>query len=212
MDTIYSPIIIPSVSLIEDIAPIEIKQFLTAKEYCEMCKKHFNSEGKVDYSDGENYYEDKAKILDNLILIGDFKMLKIYCNNINVCDLKSVLNLPFYSSYYGNRLHTLLYHTTGEEALKMYVYLREKGAEPFKNYYDELPYNQAGTLWTNLPVKYDRNPDEFLETYEMIKNYELGLTQKNQVICHCNYHSYHSDYGYTDDGYTDDGYSDGSSE
>lgn len=198
MNTIYSPIIIPSVSLIEDIAPIEVKQFLTAKEYCEMCKKHFNSEEKVDYSDEENYYEDKANILDNLILTGNFKMVKIYCNNFNSYDLEKILNLPTHSNYYGNRLHTLLYHTTGEEALKMYVYLCDKGAKPFKNYYDELPYNQAGTLWTNLPVKYDRNPDEFLETYEMIKNYELGFKTKKQVICHCDYQSYHSKYSNTD--------------
>lgn len=192
MDNIYSPIVIPS---IEDIAPMDIKKFLTAKEHCEMYKKHSESEEKVDFSDRENYYEDNAKILDNLILIGDFKMFKIFCKNFNSYNLKKILNLPYYSNYFGGRLHTLLYYTTGKEALEMYVYLREKGAEPFKNYYGELPYNQGGIYWTTFLKKFSRNPDEFVETYQKIKNYELGLKHENHVICHCDYHTeYDSDF------------------
>ena len=195
MTSIYSPIIVSAKSSTEDIATMDTKEFLTAKEHCEMFLTHFESDEKVDFSDRENYYEDSAKILDYLILSGDFKMFKIYCKIFNSSDLKKILNLPYYSNYFGSRLHTLLYHATGKEALEMYIYLRENGAEPFKNYYGELPYNQGGIYWTTFPKKFSRNPEEFAETYQMIKNYELGLKQKNQVICYCDYHTdYYSDY------------------
>lgn len=181
-----------------------IKQ--TADEYQKIFINYVNNGGAnissiINYvnNGGDNIssaefieWEEYALTLNKLIQIGDFNLIKKFCDIFSADELKQILNVAPKEMYYGNMLHSTLYFNKGIPALQIYKYFRENGAKPFKNYYSELPWEQKGILWTEIPNEnYERDPNEFSETYEVIRNYENGLlleTRFNRIPCHCLYH------------------------
>jgi hypothetical protein len=54
----------------------------------------------------------------------------------------------------------------------MYKYFRTLGAKPFRNAYGELPWTQESSKWILPRTDYNRNPEEFYQTYEAIEAFE----------------------------------------
>ena len=122
------------------------------------------------------YFEERANYLGHLCIIGNYRMITDYCMMFKFDELVDILNKKTYNMYFGTVLHQLLYHNNSDDAFKIYTFLRSNGANPCKNYYDELPWNQRGELWTCIPhdmhSSMHRDVNEFTDLYSKIANIE----------------------------------------
>ena len=135
--------------------------------------------------------------------MGNLGSIFNFCALFDALTLKQIVNAKPYAMYHGNVLHATLYSNVGDSARTLYTYFRICGAVPCANYYGDMPWEQTNALWTCIPTeKYLRNMEEFAETYQWAKAYELSQQKfaidKNVVQssnlktfsppCHCNYH------------------------
>jgi hypothetical protein len=175
----------------------------TAEEIQELFSSYLKAQsGKSHYGE-YSPIETKAIFLNDLIQMGNLGSIFDFCALFDASTLKQIVNAKPNHMYYGNVLHATLYSNVGESARKLYTYFRNCGAVPCLNYYRDMPWEQSGTIWTCIPTaKYLRNMEEFTETYQWAKAYELFqhkvATAKNfthsskfktfSSPCHCNYH------------------------
>jgi hypothetical protein len=85
-----------------------------------------------------------------LIARGDFNGVIDYIYQFDDEMRGYLLNDSLYETWFGNTLHTCAYWNTGTEALNLYRQLVEAGAYPCRDYYDELPWEQHGTVYVNF--------------------------------------------------------------
>lgn len=163
--------------------------------------------------DTNSSIEEYACFIDQLIQSGKTEQIYIFCNSFSNDKLRQILNATPYQMYHGNVLHSTLYSNIGNIAKELYIYFREQGALPCRDYYGTYPWEQGGILWTCIPEKnYERNVAEFSEIYQWAETYEHTIeyvkSQKKVIYasipCYCNYHreldsDYESDYSYAVD-------------
>ena len=129
-----------------------------------------------------NYYDLKAMELYNLIRSCNVEKIYKFCHTIPSDELVKIINATPYDIYYGNVLHAVLYHIRGNIALELFNFFLESGAKICLNYYDELPWEQSGCLWTVLDnIHYRRNVDDFQEIYERASNFKKNSPILQQI-------------------------------
>jgi hypothetical protein len=231
METLrISPVIVP-VSKIDDICDlfeIEPQNTLdsynfptkTVKEMQELFTEYLkscNDDSYVNYT----LIESKAIFLNNLIQTGNLGLISQFCDLFDPITLYQIVNAKPRNMYFGNVLHTTLYSNVGESARQLYTYFRFVGAIPCMDYYNKMPWEQKGAIWTCIPdTVYKRDVNEFTDIYqwatdfEIEKEYEFGQIMNScpnpdpnpnptqiksktmrsfSTPCSCGYHHY-SDY------------------
>lgn len=184
----------------------------TVSEIQELYRDYIKSH-KGMIVDAESSIEENACFIDQLIHAGKTEQIYDFCNSFDDDTLRQILNATPYQMYHGNVLHSTLYSNTGNIAKELYIFFRDRGALPCRDYYGTYPWEQGGILWTCIPEKnYERNVAEFSEIYHWAESYEQSIeyvkAQKKviyaSVPCYCNYHrgldsDYESDYSYAVD-------------
>lgn len=112
--------------------------------------------------------------LHYLICRGDFPNVRDFLESFPDAERCTLVNATDYHTHFGNTLHTCAYWNTGEAALEMFAYLVECGAQPIRNSYMNLPWEQNAILYVSVvpgdSVTQARNPDDFVDTYTLLRN------------------------------------------
>ena len=157
--------------------------------------------------------QKQALFLNDLIQSGNLGLVYTFCNTVSEEELTKIVNATPYGMHFGNVLHSTLYAMRGQKAIDLYKYFRSVGAKQCLNYYNQLPFEQMGNLWTMFPsIAYTRNPSDFSETYETIRAMEKSAAEQTvshkktftKVPCHCFFH-YDDEYSETERDSEEDG-------
>ena len=216
IDTIKSPIVWSTNPIIKEAFDTDFSlevnsRIKTVSEIQELYRVYIKSHGMV--VDADSSIEENACFIDQFIQAGKTEQIYKFCNSFDNDTLRQILNATPYQMYHGNVLHSTLYSNTGNIAKDLYIFFRDRGALPCRDYYGTYPWEQGGILWTCIPEKnYERNVAEFSEIYQWAENYEHSIehvkAQKKVIYasmpCYCNYHlgldsDYESDYSYAVD-------------
>ena len=171
--------------------------------------------------DSTSSIEENALFIDYLIQAENTNEIYKFCDSFDSDKLRQILNATPYNMYYGNVLHSTLYSNIGDIAKELYIYFRDRGAVPCRDYYGEFPWEQTGIIWTCIPGQnYKRDVAEFTEIYQWAQTYEDILQQIKDYekihekvniqtnnfscsnLCYCKYHQNidsEFEYGYTSD-------------
>jgi hypothetical protein len=122
----------------------------------------------------------KAYYLGYLCAKGDYEKVKSFIEEIDREELETILNIP--CRWNQTCLHKVLYWNNGENAIRLVELLVEHGAEFFKDWYGQFPWqvdevgHHDGFSWvseifgTYIPhQELIRDPAEFRETLEIIR-------------------------------------------
>lgn len=114
---------------------------------------------------------EKTLWLGWLCTTGNLSAVKEYLATLDFDEKKQILNTKVYEFYDGTVLHQTLYWNTGNLAIDMFQVLVEHGAEPMLDGYDELPWQNGGSLWI-APFGSEigtRNGEEFEEVNQFLQ-------------------------------------------
>ena len=177
------------------ISPIICSETKNVSEFHKLFSNYLKNRSDNGYYDNYTMTEKKAIFLHELIQSGNVGQIYEFCTLFDSYTLKLILNATPYVMYFGNVLHAVLYYNTGNIAKELYVYFRNLGATPCMDYYKEYPWQQSGIYWVCIPgLKYNRDQNEFKETYKWITEYENSIkpfvktTDWKPFSCHCDYH------------------------
>ena len=115
-----------------------------------------------------------------LVARGDLDALIAHMSTMSSERQHQLVDGTDYHTYWGNTLHTCCYWNTGYAALVMYRYLVSLGAKPRHDYYDSMPWEVSGIVFS-CPARgvrvteLERDPREFADGHAMIQNYFGGV-------------------------------------
>ena len=130
----------------------------------------------LNYED--NDMEIELLYVTNLLMRGELDQVREYFHSFTDYYAQELLHTTSYYTYFGTLLHILLYWNDSDDAFELYKFFRNKGALPIKDYYEQYPYEQDGTLYIahqNGDGDYKRNHEDFTSLYEKVKKFEDGL-------------------------------------
>ena len=84
----------------------------------------------------------------NMLMRGKLEDAKEYINTLPIDFVRTIVNTTSYHTYYGTLLHVLLYWNNTPEAYNFYKLLTNLGAKPILDYYEQLPWEQTGILYS----------------------------------------------------------------
>jgi hypothetical protein len=124
----------------------------------------------------------KTMWLVYLCATGDIHSVKSFIQSTDPTELREILNTKLYENWQGTVLHTVLYWNTGNKAVDLFELLVEHGADPVRDYYEALPWENCAPLWippfgTQMAA---RDVGEFEETYQYLREIYGGEHTPNQ--------------------------------
>jgi hypothetical protein len=131
--------------------------------------------------------DQKTVYLAHLCARGDVEKVKSFIRETDRHELNEILNNDPVNLFCGSVLHTVLFWNSDHVAIELFDLLVQHGAEYTRNYYEECPWEQVGTVWfTVLPgpeIPGKRDPADFQEVYRIIQEiYRLDAYQEANPI------------------------------
>jgi hypothetical protein len=144
-----------------------------AKAFRQLFAKHHLMFGQ-QFEVGNYTPSEKAAIhIDHLLHIGKIHEIYSFCDEFKPDELKKILNETPYHMYYGNVLHSTMYLYADKTGVELYRFFRIEGANPCKDYYGDMPWENMSCCFTGIPnMWFNRNCSEFIDTYKKVKEYE----------------------------------------
>ena len=116
--------------------------------------------------------DQKTLYLGNICARGDIESVISFINTTEKDELTEILNNGVYEFYFGTVLHVALYWNSGEKGIELFEILLENGAEPYRDYYGNFPWQQKDVTWSS-PIDSiiigDRDVKEFEDTYNYLR-------------------------------------------
>jgi hypothetical protein len=131
--------------------------------------------------------DQKTVYLAHLCARGDIEKVKSFIRETDSQELVEILNNDPVNLFCGSVLHTVLFWNSDYVAIDLFDLLVQHGAQYFRNYYEECPWEQVGKIWFTvlsgdvLPGK--RNLADFEKVYKIIQeSYQLDKYQEANPI------------------------------
>jgi len=114
--------------------------------------------------------------LGYLCCLGEFDVVLAFLSICKESHRDRYINERSNEFWNGTLLHMILYWNTGEHTITMYKKLRELGAVPIENMYDNYPWENSTQIWCAPTLRTScghRDHNEFAQLYQTILDWEL---------------------------------------
>ena len=131
--------------------------------------------------------DQKTIYLGLLCARGDVEKVKSFIRETESTELVEILNNRPKELFCGNVLHVVLFWNSDHVAIDLFDLLVQHGAEYCRNYYEECPWEQVGTVWFTMfagpEIPGKRNLTDFEEVYQIIReSYEIDEYEETYPI------------------------------
>jgi len=113
----------------------------------------------------------------------DTSGVKEFIQSTHPDELRTILNTKLKENWEGTVLHAVCYWNTSNKAVNLFELLVEHGADPVRDYYGVLPWENTAPGWV-IPFGSgwigNRDPDAFKEMYDYLRYIYEPEQKRNQ--------------------------------